>query len=296
MQSAKSASAERAQQFSPGVRIDWQHRTVQVDTIIALRKGMLELLACSPNTREHESILTVQARPLDIYHAMGLIGLEPGTPTRHDVTRQRVIPATGDALDLRVRYLEGEKVRTVGVERWLLVRDGRRPPESLDWIFAGSRTMSDGSFAADLDGTIACVVDFETALIALGSAHSDDNELLWLDANTPAIPPLGTKCVLLIQGKSASAMKVELRPDGSLHRGAHALTVADVVHTVQNDTQNESPTRLQLHVGPGVSEATIESTLESLIHLGIKRRSVDVRRHDERGQFAPPKPNGSGGG
>ncbi len=43
----------------------------------------------------------------------------------------------------------------------------RRPLESLDWVFAGSSTLSDGRFGADSDGTVVCVVDFENALITL---------------------------------------------------------------------------------------------------------------------------------
>ena len=54
-------------EFVHGGRIDWTNRRGEVDSRVVLRKGPLELLACSPQTREHESILVVNARPLHIF-------------------------------------------------------------------------------------------------------------------------------------------------------------------------------------------------------------------------------------
>ncbi|UCE61208.1 MAG: hypothetical protein JSU63_05560, partial [Phycisphaerales bacterium] len=71
---APEEATSQPRQFAPGVKIDWQRRVVEVDASVVLREGPLELLACSPQTREHESILAVRARPLHIYQAMGLIG------------------------------------------------------------------------------------------------------------------------------------------------------------------------------------------------------------------------------
>src|ERR1043166_8218583 len=43
--------------FQPGVRIDWEQKAVEIDARVVLREGPLELFACSPQTKEHESIL-----------------------------------------------------------------------------------------------------------------------------------------------------------------------------------------------------------------------------------------------
>lgn len=197
------------QKFAPGVRIDWRRRVVEVDAVVVLRKGPLELLACSPKTREYESILAVSARPMHIFQAMGLIGLEPGSPVRYDEKHDRWLAPTGETLQLRVRYRQKDVERTVPVEHWLLDVKHGRPPKSLKWVFAGSRTLKSGRFGADVDGTVVCVVDFETALISPGARHSADNEALWLAANTKAIPPTGTTCTLLIR----SAKEKSARPE-----------------------------------------------------------------------------------
>ncbi len=204
--------ASQAKPFAPGVRINWQERAVEFDVEIVLRRGPLELLACSPRTREHESILRVRAQPMHIFQAMGLIGLEPGLPLHYDENHDRWIAPTGESLELEVCCRDGEQDSFAPVERWLLdVRRGR-PPERLDWVFAGSRTFDNGRFGADVDGTVICVVDFDTALIGLGSLHTADNEGLWLAANTEAIPPAGSSCTLLIRSASGKSSTVPSRP------------------------------------------------------------------------------------
>lgn len=194
-----AASPGGVRDFRPGVRIDWGKRAVEVEATVVLREGLLELLACSPNTREHESILTIKARPRDIYQAMGLIGLEPGKPVRFDEADKKPLPPTGEKLHLSVRYRKNDNDVVVAVEDWLLDTGTGKRPDSLKWVFAGARTLEDGRFAADDEGTIVCVVDFDTALIAVGSVHSADNDQLWLGANTAEIPPIGTRCTLLIK-------------------------------------------------------------------------------------------------
>ena len=56
-----------AKPFMPGVRINWQDREVEVAGVVVLREGMLALFASSPGTREHESIVRINARPMHVY-------------------------------------------------------------------------------------------------------------------------------------------------------------------------------------------------------------------------------------
>ena len=88
--------------YQRGVRINWRDREVEVDGQVVLREGALELFACSPLTREHESIVCVDARPLHIYQALGLIGLNPGRPSYFDPDTRRYYPARGDPVEIEV--------------------------------------------------------------------------------------------------------------------------------------------------------------------------------------------------
>ena len=44
------------------------------------REGLLELVVCTKNSKEHESIVVMNARPLQVHTALLLLGARPGTP------------------------------------------------------------------------------------------------------------------------------------------------------------------------------------------------------------------------
>jgi hypothetical protein len=185
-------------QYAPGLKIDWSNRRVEIESKVILRKGPLELLACSPQTREHESILVIRPKPLQVYEALGLIGLTPGAPVRYDEAEDRWLPPSGDAVTIHLHYRDDRGAHEVPAAQWLRTTKEEKPPLDMTWVFAGSRKLPDGRFVADLDGTVICLVDFDSALIAVGALHSADNEVLWLEANTEEIPPLETPCTIVI--------------------------------------------------------------------------------------------------
>lgn len=291
-----STASKKPGQFGPGIRIDWQHRLVEVDAEVVLRKGALELFACSPQSREHESILRVHARPMHIFQALGLLGLTPGTPTAYDDKLKRWKRPTGAALALSVRHTGKGGSSEVPIERWLrdVLRD--RSPDRLNWVFAGSRTLESGKFAADIDGTIACVVDFDSALIALADLHSADNEDLWLEANTESIPPIGTRCTLVIQAAHDAdpAPVVHMSADGSLRHGRKPITMASVARLAAESSTNRTGKALFLEIEIGVSEADRARLLGALGRAGIDRARIGIRAAKPNSPH-PQAGSGSGG-
>ncbi|UCC31049.1 MAG: hypothetical protein JSU86_01990 [Phycisphaerales bacterium] len=276
--------------FAPGVRIDWERRVVEVDAEIVLRKGPLELLACSSHTREHESILVVRARPMNIFQAMGLIGLQPGSPVRYDEEQGRWLAPVGEPVEIKVRYREGENVRTVPVRKWLMDVQRRRPPERISWVFSGSQTFENGRFGADVDGTVVCVVDFDTALITVGALHSADNELLWLEANTEAIPPVGTPCTLLIRSAAERTIEVKVAADGTLRRRDVPVSIPDLARAVRREKRDAAAITVLLQVVPGVPTAKIRPVVDSLVRAGIDRAWIKIEQETRQPRSAkPPK-------
>lgn len=294
-QPGSAVPVDRAKVFAPGVRIDWRRRVVEVETRVVLRRGPLELLACSPHTREHESILSVGARPMHVFQAMGLIGLSPGSPAHYDEKRDQWIAPTGDSLDLRVCWGSGDERRCNCVERWLLDVERHRSPDKVPWVFAGSRTIEGGVFGADVDGTVVCVVDFDSALITVGALHSSDNELLWLAANTEAIPPAGTQCVLLIRGAVGRTMTVELAADGTLHHEGKIVSARDLAQASGADKPEAPPAAIVLRCSPGVSTRTSREMVGTLVHAGIDRALIEIDSPEQRLREGEPAENGSDG-
>ncbi len=271
--------------FAPGVRIDWPNQTVEVDAKVVFRAGPLELFACSPRTREHESVVVVSARPMHIFQAMGLAGLEPGTPVRYDEALDVSFPPKGTPLDLRVRFRDRDQARLVPIEHWMRRVKQKRPPEWIDWVFAGSKSYAGGRFGADADGTVVCVVDFDTALISVGALKSADNELLWLEANTERIPPIGTPCTLLISRVAV----FDVSRDGAIRREGKPVTPGDVAKAVGVAGARAQTRRLILHAETDVGTDALGSAVEALVRAGVARSAISTRRP------APHKPTRKGG-
>jgi len=276
--------------FAEGVRIDWPNLTVEVDAEVVLREGPLELFACSPRTKEHESILVVPARPLHIHLAMGLIGLTPGKPLRFDEKAKRWEgPPRGDRIELRVRYSDERGTHIVASEQWVSDTKSldRDRPIVLDWIFTGSINQPDGRFAADADGTVACLVDFESALIALGSRHTADNEELWLTANTKAIPPRGTKCTLLIRSDHPPIVEVELLNEHTARYKDQSISAQQLANVLRTPPYDNQAARLIIYLTMYVSDDAAAAFMEKITKSGFQG-TIETKRCRSRESIPPP--------
>jgi hypothetical protein len=197
----KAVAGPRVVGFAPGIRIDYHVPQVEIDGEIILREGALELFAYAkaPTPKEHESIVLLRSSPEAIYQALGLIGLTPGKPIRYDAQTKTTRPPTGDAVDVYVRYSKESHSEEVSVCDWMYNVNTKRPMSRTHWLFTGSEHYQDGTFAANIEGTIVTVVDFPSAILSLPASHTDSDAELWLKANTEDIPPVGTKVVLILR-------------------------------------------------------------------------------------------------
>jgi len=152
----------------------------------------------------------VRARPLHILEALGLIGLEPGMPARYDTRSGQWTAARGGPLRVDVALPGKGADRVFGIHEWMRHTADGAPAERRDWVFSGSQRLSRGRLAADLEGTVICVVDFDSALIALPETHTSSDAALWLEAYTERIPPVGTPCVIRISSAKLVALKGRL--------------------------------------------------------------------------------------
>ncbi len=253
--------------------LDWDDRAVRVSATVVLREGPLELFACSPQTREHESILAVQGRPLHLFQAMGLIGLESGSPPSYIEKRDQWQQAHGEPLDLHVEYRDGGKMRTVKPSEWTIEKKTGKPPEKLEWVFAGSVVREKGHFGADSDGTVVCVVDFDSALIALSTRHSADDAELWLAANPETIPPLGTACTLIIRSAYHPKLEIDISDDGRLRFAGEEISVEQIGRMLTENRDDRTP---HLFVSQGYKSlnAEIKKTMQDLKDE-LRRRDLD---------------------
>lgn len=184
-----------------GLTIDREARVIDITAKVCLREGeFLEQLACSPDTREHESILVLQTQPSLVHTALLLMGLEPGSPIRWEEVEDgvRTLPPSGPPIDIFIHYeAEGEE-KTVPANEWVADQKTGEPMAGNTWLFAGSKFVEVNGqemYVADAYGTAISLVNFGDDLLARSNELTDSNDnhdRIW-GARTAAIPEVGTE-------------------------------------------------------------------------------------------------------
>jgi hypothetical protein len=193
-----------AQRLSPDfdVWIDSKQKAVLVDGQISLREGMLEMFACTRNTKEHESIVSANTKAFLVHAALLRLGAQPGTPVQF-VPKYK--PPTGTEIDVLVYWLDvAGKPHTIRAQEWIRdIRTKKAMPHP--WVFAGSRFWKDQETGKQYyqaeGGDFICVSNFGTAMLDIPVPSSQSNEELGFECFTERIPPLGAPVRLILKPK-----------------------------------------------------------------------------------------------
>ena len=274
--------------YQPGVSIDWTSRQVLIAGEVVLRSGDLELFACSPGTKEHESIVRVHARPLHIFQALGLLGFEPGHPPYYDNDHKKVVPAEGERLDISVRWTQDGRTKTVPIEQWMQGRD-KAAPAAIDWVLSGSMTLEDGRLLADVDGTVLCVVDFDGAIISVAGSHSSSNAELWLSANTDQIPPTQTPVTLIVQA-ARPRLVFQIDRFGRLRQAGQPSSLRQWVQAARQASETPGGASAILQHDPAVPDIQVRELASALRQAGLAEvtaQPVEAQPGTANGPIAP---------
>ena len=120
--------------------------------------------------------------------------------------------------------------------------------------------------------------------------HTADNRLLWLEANTPRIPSIGTPCTLVVSGLPDRVINLEVDTTGTLRQGQTLLSAEDVARLARRTDVEISVATVALHPAPGVAAGALDSAVDSLVRAGLNRRRIIVRRGAETNP-APAHPS-----
>ena len=100
------------------VLLDRDDKQIIVKTKVVLREGTLEMLLCKQQTKEHESILSVDADAYMIHSGLLALGAEAGKPVRYE--NETFYPPTGEKLDIFATWTdEKDKIHRVNVKTWI---------------------------------------------------------------------------------------------------------------------------------------------------------------------------------
>lgn len=212
--------ATPAAQPFPHIRVDRENKLIELDGIVpidahrkATTKVYLEVIACTPDTKEHEALVLTKAKASDVHAALLLLGLEPGTPGAWKLDGQKLnlTEPTGPKLAVTIAYTnaEGAEVEAPASD-WVTVESSTRTltqaaGDAGGFVFAGSKfsKTADGErYKADDDGTLIGLTTFGGETIAWLQVFSPDaatQEPDWI-ANKELVPKYDT------------AVKVRIRP------------------------------------------------------------------------------------
>ena len=203
-------------QLSEGLAVDLGRKIIYISGTVPIdahdperTRVFLEWLACSPDSREHESLVLTKVRPSLIHAAALSQGLNAGRPGSWDWRGERIFanPPTGDAVRIYVKAL-GSDAAAVPIESWVVnSRTGKTLAQELPqagFVFAGSNVVKKGEteyYDADLTGGVVGLTSFGNELFAFSEMLNPDAgvaEPVWI-ANRALIPPAGTEVVISVQ-------------------------------------------------------------------------------------------------
>lgn len=183
----------------PHIEVDVAQHEIRVDCESLNPQMPIEFFCVLSGTSEHESVLRTAARPMHLHTALLMLGAKPGEPAKYNEAEKRRIPPHGESLELFIETTRDGKPTRQPAASWIRELTTKKPPESFPWVFAGSRTMPDGTYAADVTGQMISVVNFDYSMIDVPRVASNANETLEWEYNPDKVPPKGTKVTLILR-------------------------------------------------------------------------------------------------
>ena len=174
------------------VWIDFENKRVILGGQICSPRGPLEMFACPAQTKEHESVVSLNILAADAHAGLLACGMRPGKTVQHE---PKFVPASGAKIRVEVQWKEDGKIKT------RLAREMVRHIESkkelqYDWVFCGSGFWKDPdtneNYYLAESGPLICVSNFANAMMDLPIQSSAEAYDALFEANAEKIPPAGT--------------------------------------------------------------------------------------------------------
>ena len=211
----------------PGIKLNLKERCVDVNATICLHEGLLELVACTKGSKEHESILSIAARPMHIHTAMLLMGARPGTPAMRkaqDGAPNRWVPVepAGDPVHVSLVFPDSKgKPQEYPIQKFI---SPAQPDEisgiptkkklatfSASFLFAGSHLVENGAgprkYVCEQSGNVISISTFGDELLCLPGIHGHQNDGLAWQVNANGLPGIGEQVILRLRLKAKSPHK-----------------------------------------------------------------------------------------
>ena len=167
------------------VQVDSVTKTVTATGWVNQTSGPIEVLACGPKGKVHESVFVLALNPLDLQAALLLAGLKGGAPR----TAVGEAPPVGAPVDLYVEWPAGGEIQRARAETFVWnIEENAVLPET-PWIYTGS-VVKDGEFKALAEESLVVTYWDPYAIVDLPLPCGANDEILHVNTNT--VPPYQT--------------------------------------------------------------------------------------------------------
>jgi hypothetical protein len=183
----------------PHLEFSGKTRQVRVECEMLACNSPLEFFCCVKGTNDYEAMIRSEVKPSDLHTALLAVGLQPGQPVHFSEATQKWLPPQGPPLQITMQYEKDGKTVSVPAWRWLRDVKTRKTAPPFTWVFAGSRVLPDGKYAADITGYLISIVNFDYTVIDVPQIASSSNDLLEWERNPDITPKLGAKVWMILE-------------------------------------------------------------------------------------------------
>ncbi len=175
------------------VILDSKERTITVNGKINMQQGTVELIACAPGGKMHESILTIDVVPYHLQVSLLLLGLKyvGGVEYQGDAKQPQ-----GDSVYITITWQLHGKDTTVAIEDLVWNIEQNRQMERTSWVFVGSKTV-EGTFMADQEKSLITTYHDPFTIFDNPLKGGSNDELY--KVNEHLVPSKGTPVQIVIK-------------------------------------------------------------------------------------------------
>jgi len=178
------------------VRLDREKREIYLSGRVNMNRGIVEVVACGPQGKLHESIFVLDVVPHDVQVALLLLGLDESRVQLSDDGKHLL---HGDTVTIFARWQIGQEQVSYAAEDLIATADNQDRVSLQSWIFVGSRII-DGVFQADVQQSIiSTFYELDAQNCIIGGAFAREHDFSDFVANEKILPPRKTPVEIVIQ-------------------------------------------------------------------------------------------------
>ena len=100
--------------------LDLKGKRILLKARVCLTEGLLEMLLCPHQTKEHESILSTEAAAFTVHTGLLALGCKEGKAARYDSENETYTPASGQIIDVFLHWVDVEgKLHRERAQNWV---------------------------------------------------------------------------------------------------------------------------------------------------------------------------------